>query len=50
MANGKAVLDKDERRAILACLHPDGALDQGEKAKREKAFKLFNNAVPEPVF
>ena len=50
MANGKAILDKDERRAILACLHPDGALDQSEKAKREKAFKLFNNAVPEPVF
>lgn len=50
MSNGKAVLDKDDRRAILACLHPDGALDQSEKAKRERAFKLFNNAVPEPVF
>ena len=50
MANGKTVLDRDARKAILVCLHPDGAVDPNEKTKREKAFKLFTAAVPEPEF
>ena len=47
MANGKTILDKDDRRAIMVCLHPDGAVDPAEKARRERAFKLFTGAVPE---
>lgn len=50
MQNGKTVLDKEARKAILVCLHPDSVVDLNEKAKREKAFKLFSNAVPEPEF
>jgi hypothetical protein len=47
-ANGKTILSRADRKAIMVCLHPDGALDSHEKAKREKAFKLFTAAIPEP--
>ena len=49
-ANGRTILDRDSRKAILVCLHPDGATDVNEKARREKAFKLFSGAIPEPEF
>ena len=49
-ARGATVLDKEARKTILVCLHPDGVVDPSEKVKREKAFKLFSAAIPEPVF
>ena len=47
---GNTVLDKQGYKAIRVCLHPDGATDPNERARRENAFKLFSAAVPEPAF
>ena len=47
MSNGKTILSNTDRKNILVCLHPDGALDPKEKSRRERAFKLFSNAIPE---
>lgn len=48
--NGLAAISKEDRKAILVCLHPDGTADPRERARRERAFQLFNGALPEPAF
>jgi hypothetical protein len=50
MLNGKTILSNADRKSILVCLHPDGTMDPKEKSRRELAFKLFSNAVPECEF
>jgi dynactin complex subunit len=47
MSNGQTILSNEERKAIMVCLHPDTASDANEKARRERAFKLFTSAIKE---
>ena len=39
----KGIMSSKEYRKILACLHPDRVMDEGQKAVYTEAFRIFND-------